>query len=205
MHFEVKPGALSRLRVETLGNAHARPLSRSHALTLRRSRAMSLLETTIATAIGSLILTAVMALLLFSSRSFVAMGNYMDLDRASRNALDRMSRDIRQTMALQSYSTNKLVFTDFDTNTLTFAWDPATRQLTRTKSGVSTVLLSQCDYLNFHICQRNPIPGAFDFYSETNNASVGKLVDLSWRCSRTILGAKINTESVQTAKIVIRN
>jgi len=28
---------------------------------------------------------------------------------------------------------------------------------------------------------------------------------VSWKCSRTILGAKINTESVQTAKIVLRN
>ena len=32
-----------------------------------------------------------------------------------------------------------------------------------------------------------------------------KLVDLNWRCSRQILQQKVNTESVQTAKIVIRN
>jgi hypothetical protein len=31
------------------------------------------------------------------------------------------------------------------------------------------------------------------------------MIDVSWKCSREILGAKINTESVQTAKIVIRN
>ncbi len=168
-------------------------------------RGMTLLETTIATAVGSIVLAAVMALFVFSSRSFVAMGNYMDLDRASRNALDRMSRDIRQTRSLQSYSSNKLVFVDYDTNTLTFAWDATSGQLTRSKGSSTMVLLTGCDYLNFHICQRNPIPGVFDFYNATNNASIGKLVDLSWKCSRTILGAKINTESVQTAKIVIRN
>lgn len=170
-----------------------------------RRSGLSLLETTIATAIGSIVLAAVMAVLLFSSRSFVAMGNYMDLDRISRNALDRMSRDIRQTMGLQSYNSNQLVFTDFDTNALTFVWSPTSGQLLRIKAGTTNVLLTQCDYLNFHICQRNPTPGTFDFYSASNNASVGKLVDLSWRCSRKILGAKINTESVQTAKIVIRN
>jgi hypothetical protein len=32
-----------------------------------------------------------------------------------------------------------------------------------------------------------------------------KLISVSWRCSRTILGAKVNTESVQTAQICIRN
>jgi len=169
------------------------------------SRAFSLVETSIGTAIGSIIMAAVMSLFIFGSRSFVAMGNYMDLDRTSRNALDRMSRDIRQTRSLQSYASNQLVFVDYDTNLLTFSWNKDTGQLTRTKGGQTTTLLTQCDYLNFHICQRNPIPGAFDFYPATNNASIGKLVDLSWRCSRKILGAKINTESVQTAKIVIRN
>ena len=174
-------------------------------LAAKQRRGLSLLETTIATAIGSIVLAAIMGVLLFSSRSFVAMGNYMDLDRISRNALDRMSHDIRQTTALQSYSSNQLVFTDFDANTLTFLWTPSDGQLVRIKAGTTNVLLTQCDYLNFHICQRNPIPGVFDFYSASNNASIGKLVDLSWKCSRKILGAKINTESVQTAKIVIRN
>src|SRR6266567_6418802 len=120
---------------------------------------LSLFETTIATAIGSIVLAAIMGVLLFSSRSFVAMGNYMDLDRISRNALDRMSRDIRQTMGLQSYDSNQLVFTDFDTNTLTFLWTPSNGQLVRIKAGITNVLLTQCDYLNFHICQRNPMPG----------------------------------------------
>ena len=32
-----------------------------------------------------------------------------------------------------------------------------------------------------------------------------KLIDVSWKCSRKIMGEKLNTESVQTAKIVIRN
>ena len=31
-----------------------------------------------------------------------------------------------------------------------------------------------------------------------------KLIAVSWVCSRTILGSKMNTESVQTAKIIIR-
>jgi hypothetical protein len=30
------------------------------------------------------------------------------------------------------------------------------------------------------------------------------VVDVTWKCSRTILGVQANTEAVQTAKIVIR-
>ena len=80
----------------------------------------------------------------------------------------------------------------------------------KTKNGITKVLLSQCDFLTFRICQRNPIPGQFNFYPATNTAgvytpSLCKLVDVSWRCSRQILQKKVNTESVQTAKIVLRN
>ena len=34
--------------------------------------------------------------------------------------------------------------------------------------------------------------------------ATAKVIDLSWVCSRSILGQKANTESVQTARIVIR-
>jgi hypothetical protein len=37
----------------------------------------------------------------------------------------------------------------------------------------------------------------------TNSAA--KLIQVSWICSRDILEARFNTESVQSAKIVIRN
>jgi hypothetical protein len=129
----------------------------------------------------------------------------MDLNKSSLNCLDRMSRDIREARSLQSYNTNQLVFLDFNSNKLSYAWDSNKRQLTRTLSGDTTVLLNNCDYLSFHISQRNPTNGTFGFYSATNNAAICKLVDVSWRCYRTIYGFKINTESVQTAKIVLRN
>jgi len=75
--------------------------------------------------------------------------------------------------------------------------------LDRTKNSKTTTLLTQCDYLNFGISQRNP-SNNFTFYPTTNLNSV-KLIDMNWRCSRKILQLKVNIESVQTAKIVIRN
>ena len=114
-----------------------------------------------------------------------------------------MSLEIRQTKGLTSYSPSSITLRDWDDGALTYAYDSSARTLTRRKNGTSTLLLGQCDFLNFDISQRNP-SNNFTFYPETN-VSLAKLIDVSWKCSRKVLGAKINTESVQTAKIVIRN
>lgn len=177
------------------------PLTQVHAAHGRRG--LSLVEFMVAMAIASVIFLAISCLSLFSARSFVALGNYADLDRASQNALDVLSREIRQTKSLTSFQTNSLTFVDSDDTPLTYSYSSGTGKLTRQKSGVTTTLLQQCDYLKFAMSQRNPSNG-FSFYPATN-ASVAKLIDVSWKCSRKILGAKVNTESVQTAKIVIRN
>jgi len=164
---------------------------------------MTLVEIMITTAVGSIVLAAVMSVWLYSARSFVAMGNYADLDRVSRNALDQMSREIRSTRSLSYYNSNLLQFVDYDNAPLIYRYAPDSRQLIRRKGTTSQVLLEQCDFLTFHISQRNP-SNDFTFYP-TTVPSQAKLIDVSWRCSREILGAKVNTESVQTAKIVIRN
>lgn len=164
---------------------------------------MTLVEMLIAVAIGMIVMAAVATLTVFTIRSFVALGNYNDLDQASRNALDSMSREIRQCKSLTSYATNQLVFNNQNGDNLTFVWNPNTRILSRTLLGQTKVLLNQCDYLRFGMSQQNP-SNDFNFYPTTSLATA-KLVDVSWTCSRQILGKKVNTESVQTAKIVIRN
>lgn len=155
--------------------------------------------------IASVVFAAMASFTIYTARSFVAIGNYGDLDRASRNALDILTRDIRESRSLSSYASNKLVFVANDTNALTFEFKKDTAQLIRTKGTSTKVLLEGCDALEFHISQRYP-SNNFMFYAPSSNAlSQAKLVDVSWKCSRKILGKKFNTESVQTAKIVIRN
>ena len=171
---------------------------------------MTLVEMLVAVAIASVIFAAVAALSVYTAKSFAALGNYTALNQYSRNALDILSRDIREAKALISYQPNRLVFQDEDGGTLTFTWDPSTEVLTRNKDGWTSVLLTNCDYLVFGISQRNP-SNNFSFYPATNtitgklDPSLCKLVDVSWKCSRQIFGKKVNTESVQTAKIVMRN
>jgi len=175
----------------------------------RQRSGVTILEMMVAAAVAAIVLTTVASFAIYTARSFVAIGNYADLDRASRNALDVLTRDIRQARGLTAFKTNKLTLVAGDMSTLIFEYEPSAAVLTRTKSGERTVLLEECDFLKFAMYQRKPMAGA-QFYPATNlaganDAAIAKLIDVSWRCSRKILALKVNTESVQTAKIVIRN
>lgn len=163
------------------------------------------MELMVASGIGMIVLLAISTLSYFMTRSFVALGNYSDLDRASKQALDKMTRDIRGTSYLISSSTNQLVFNVSGATNLSFTWSPSAKTLTRSMTGVpDQILLGHCDYLLFNTYQRNMSNQVYGAFSNAT-AQTCKLVDLSWRCSRTIYGNPVNTESVQTAKIVIRN
>jgi prepilin-type N-terminal cleavage/methylation domain-containing protein len=171
----------------------------------RRQRSgMSLVEMLISVAIGGIVMAAVASLTFYTARSFAALANYGDLDRLSRNALDQMTYKIRQTDGLTSYANNDFSFSIWGTNTLRYVYDPDTRKLIEVLGNQRTVLLEECDEFKADIFARNPVNGTFNQFPLTNNANGAKLIRVSWTCSRTILGQKVNTESVQSAKIVIR-
>jgi hypothetical protein len=128
----------------------------------------------------------------------------VDLDDLNRIAMDQLTCDVRQAICVKAYSTNSLTLTDSDSVDLTYAYDPATRKLTRTKNGVSKVLLNECDRLSFRMGQRTPVNGKYETYPVATTMATAKVIDVSWMCSRTIFGFKEDTESVQTARIVIR-
>ncbi len=165
--------------------------------------AFTLTEMVVSVGLGTLVMAVVMTLSMYTARTFESMGNYADLDRASRHAIDLMTSDIRQARTLVSYATNQLVFTDLTNGTFSYTWAPDSATLTRVYNGQSSILLTSCDSLVFHVSQRTP-SNNFAFWP-ANNATNAKLVDVSWICSRKILGRKVNTESVQTAKIAMRN
>ena len=165
----------------------------------------TLTETLIAAGLGSIVLAGVAALTFYSSRSFAAIANYVDLDYRSRITLDKMSQQIRQANRLTASTSTSLTFEDYDGGTLTYNYDANAKTLTRTKNGLtdSKPLLTECDFLQFLIFQRNPIGGTYDQFTAASAATC-KLVQLKWVCSRKIFGSPVNTESVQSAKIVIR-
>jgi hypothetical protein len=163
------------------------------------------MDTLFGVSIASVALLLVTVLTMFFGRSFAAVVNYVSLDQDSRNTLDKMSKEIRQCNRLLNAGSNFLAFQDYDGGTLLYSYDSGSQNLTRSKNGVADArpLLQQCTYLNFAIYQRNSISNTYDQFpaADTNTC---KLVQLSWICRRPIIGSTQNTESVQSAKIVIR-
>jgi len=171
---------------------------------VQRRAGLSLLEMMVAMGIGTIVIAATVQLYLQTNRAFLAQFNYVDLDSQSREALDRMSQQIRQATALTNGSSTNLLFIDSDGAMLSFTYNPVSRRLIRTKGTSSTVLLKGCDALTFLMFQRNPVGGNGDFVACTN-ASACKLVQIAWTCSRDMITSRAHTESIQTAKIMLRN
>jgi Tfp pilus assembly protein PilW len=173
--------------------------------TNRRQAGLSLVELMVATLVGAIVLGALSMLTFYSGRSFAAIANYIDLDNQSRNALDLMTKEIRQANRLLSLTNNTLTIEDSTKNPIAYTYSPGARTLTRSTNGVADPkpLLAQCDAMQFGIFQRNPVAGSYDQYAVAV-AGTCKLVQLYWVCSRSTIGKVLNTESVQSAKIVIR-
>jgi prepilin-type N-terminal cleavage/methylation domain-containing protein len=167
-------------------------------------RGVTLIELMVSVAIGAIIISAVAYLSFYNARSMAALSNYVDLDQDSRQALDLMTREIRQADLLRSYSTNDITLdTDGSTNNLRFYHDADSRETRIQKNGVTVTLLTECDEFRVSIFGRNNVGSTFSQFPATN-ATSAKMVRFNWTCSRTILGASVNTESIQSAKIVIR-
>ena len=186
-------------------NGTIRPPLLYRKRTRPQQAAFTLVEIMVAFGLGLLVLAVVLAFVFYSGRSFAVLTNYMDLDQRTQMALDKMSREIRQVNMLTAYSPTNLSFQDFDGGTLQYVYDANAQTLTRIKTGeATTTYLTGCDSLSFAIFQRTPKNDTFQPYS-TTAVTKTKLVELTWNCSRKLLGTTASTEGIQSAKIVIRS
>ena len=169
-----------------------------------------MIEMLVAIVAGMVILGAFIAASITLSRSLIAISNYYQLDASSRNTLDVMSRDIRNGSDVTSFSTTNFTMTGVNAQgtpySFTYNWDGSNlwRSFSISTTNYTYLMLSNCNYLEFSNYSRVP-SNNFTFYAVSGTNYPTKLISVSWKCSRSILGAKLNTESVQTAKIVVRN
>ncbi|HXT10580.1 MAG TPA: prepilin-type N-terminal cleavage/methylation domain-containing protein [Candidatus Angelobacter sp.] len=180
----------------------------------RSARGFTLMEILVASALGTVVVAIILAAFNYSGTSFSAMGNYEDLDRASRGALDVLSREIRNSSAVISATADVLTLTNAtQQKIITLTYDPTGRTLTLSKTGqADDTLLTQCDQWTYSLYSRVPYLTSTNilFYGATNGAgatdvTMCKLINMNWKCSRTIFGSKRNTESIQTAQLVLRD
>ena len=167
-------------------------------------QAFTLMELMVVFALALMAATVLAFFSSFTSRSFVAATNYTDMNLASRRALDQMSMTIRGADLVTAFDTNSITLRDPSNNIIQYAFSPSTRTLNCVSNGQTTAFLTDCDSLQFWLYQRTPKSNTFDCYDPANLYNA-KLVQVTWSCSRTILGAKVNTEMMESAKICMRN
>jgi type II secretory pathway component PulJ len=172
--------------------------------------AWTLMEMLLGVAIFAVSGMALSSIYIFSLRSFAALTNYSSLDRENRYAMDLLTREIRQAKQVTSYGTNgtsTLTIINGDTQTVTYSFSPTTKQMLRQVHGGETqVLLTNCDLLNFSLYQRNPSNGNYGIFpTATNNwQQTVKVIQFTWKTASSLPNAEVNSENVQTARVVIR-
>jgi Tfp pilus assembly protein PilW len=175
---------------------------------------MSLMEMLVAIGLCGIVMTIVGALFVLGFRSFAGLGNYAMLSGQSRLALDLISEEVRAATEVLAANTNlpvkSLTLTNsVDATATTFTWDSSTGVLTSDKTWALTgtelfrTNLMGCDDWGFCMFLRSP-KNNWAFYP-TVNPALCKQLSMSWTCSRTIVGQKINTESSVSAEFVLRN
>ena len=174
---------------------------------LHRSGGWTIAEVLIASGIGAIFLVGVVLTSISSIRNFAGMYNYTDMSMDSRMAMDQIARNIRSARGVYLQAANILTLTNFaGTGTITYTFTPSTRTLICDQTGrTTTTVLTDCESWQVALYQRTPAPD----YHNTTNSTPGtiptKLLSMKWTCSRTIMGRKLNTETVQEARIVLRN
>lgn len=182
----------------------------------KRAAAWSLIEMMVGVGVFSISGLALATIFLFSVRSFTAMANYAVLDQYNRQAMDKLTYEVRQAQQVVSYASNatssSLGIINGSGLNVTYTFDAGNQRVTRTASdGSFSVLLTNCNLLNFGLYMRPPTNGSFEVYpvaadpANTNWTQMVKVIQLSWKTAMTVSPTmKVQSEDIQTARIVIR-
>jgi prepilin-type N-terminal cleavage/methylation domain-containing protein len=178
----------------------------------RAKRAWTLVEMMVAVAIFSLSSLGLMSLYVFSVKSMASMYSYALLDANNRQAMDQLTREIRQSDKVLSFTTNSITIQTADPSgaagpTVTYSFSPSVKRMLRTSSdGTSTTLLNNCSLLSFQLFTRCPSNGVFGIFpvAVNNWQQTVKVLQLTWKTSIIQPSGIANSENIQTARIVIR-
>jgi prepilin-type N-terminal cleavage/methylation domain-containing protein len=173
----------------------------------------TLLEMMIAVGIFTIVGLALMGTYIFSVKSMASMYNYALLDVYNRQAMDQLTREIRQSKRVLAYTTNSItILTANDDGTLgpqvRYSFNATSKKMVRRNlsDNTSKMLLDNCSLLQFDLftrCPSNAVFGAFPV-AVNNWSNTVKVLQLTWKTSVTQPSAIVNSENVQTARIVIR-
>lgn len=169
-----------------------------------RRRAFTLVEMMMTVAVGGILSLALMGLSIYAAKTLAGLDNYLDLENQSHQALDLLSRDARNALAVTAISSNLLTLRSATGSAITYSYSPANRSVSRLE-GASQTLLTECDSFNFSLQVPRPTNTVQYCDFTTATGTNGRLLSVTWSCSRSLLASKVNTEAARSAIILIRN
>ncbi len=173
----------------------------------------TLLEMMIAVGIFSLVGMALMGTYIFSVKSMASLYSYAVLDAYNRQAMDQLTQEIRQAQRVVAYTTNSITILTANEDGSTgpmvcYSFNPTSKKMLRKNLSdrTSTMLLDNCSLLQFQLFTRCPSNGNFGMFpvAVNNWSNTVKVLQLTWKTSVMKPDGIINSENVQTARIVIR-
>ena len=168
-----------------------------------RRAGFTLVELMVAMALSGLVLAVALSLSLYTSRTIASMTDSVDLNARSRHAIDRMSQKLRQISVVKSFSPTAISVTYLG-NPLTYTYNPAAKTLVENDAGRVNTLLEDCDTLAFSLYKRNPLTNSFNQFPVLTLTNEAKVIQVSWRCSRSLLGRESGSAEMVSARIVLR-
>jgi len=184
------------------------------------SRGFTLVEVIVATTLSGVVLAGVLSAVLMISRSGYLLNNYIDMEKEARVALETLGVDARITSEVSWLRTSEtaspygVILTAPDTTIVTYTYNSANGQLSRTlttPSGVvsTSVLITGIQSLTFTAYQYDEGKDylLIDSSAKTTTAmnSLTKMLQVSLSAvrSKTILADA--TTNVVSARYVLRN
>lgn len=170
----------------------------------RRRRGTSIPEAVVALAVTLLVGAAFSSFLYSSSTSLGSLFSYASMDAANQHAVNNMTREIRLARRVIASSPGNLTIENTNGVQVTFAYRTSERSLVRIASGSTTRLLEDCDVATFTLGGAST-SNAFGVFPAVTNVSQAKIVNFSWRCSRESNHGIEASDSLTSAKIILRN
>lgn len=184
------------------------PAQAGHKFARRRQRrGFTMVELIVATGISSIVLIAVLTAFLFVMRSAANIQNYSEMETQARRSLEQFAEDTRQASSVSWGLNATSVVLTVNTIPITYTYNSATGNFTRTIGGASSTLLSGITTFSFKAYTITTV-AITDFTTAakctTANTNTKQIqISLSARRTRATLAGTTNT--VLSARFILRN
>jgi hypothetical protein len=161
----------------------------------------------VASSLGTILLAAVLSAFLFLVRSGLALGNYQQMETEARAAMELFAQDVRRAHDVAWASSRSVTVQYMEGSTArscTYTYVPASGTFTRTRDGVTRVIVSGIDAFAFTAYQIDT--SAIDLSAPTSATDrATKQIQISLSARRNVRTFSTNTNQVISARFILRN